>query len=61
VQHLADAVRNSGRPMQTEPLNSYDRRVIHNAFKNDPQIATWSPPEEARVKRITLRLRKKDA
>jgi spoIIIJ-associated protein len=61
VQHLADAVRNSGRPLQTEPLNSYDRRVVHNAFKNDPLIATWSPPDEARVKRITLRLRKKEA
>lgn len=61
VQHLADAVRNSGRPMQTEPLNSYDRRIVHNAFKEDPRITTWSPPDEARVKRITLRLRKKDA
>ena len=60
VQHLADAVRNSGRPIQTEPLNSYDRRIVHNAFKDDPQVTTWSPPDEARVKRITLRLRKKD-
>lgn len=61
VQHLADAVRNGGRPLQTEPLNSYDRRVVHNAFKDDPLITTWSPPEEARVKRITLRMRKKEA
>jgi spoIIIJ-associated protein len=59
VQHLADAVRNSGRPLQTEPLNSYDRRLVHNAFKDDPQVATWSPPDEARLKRITLRVRKK--
>ncbi len=58
VQHLAEAVRNSGRPLQTEPLNSYDRRLVHNAFKDDPQISTWSPPDEARVKRITLRLRR---
>ena len=60
VQHLAEAVRNSGRPMQTEPLNSYDRRVVHNAFKEDSQITTWSPPEEGRVKRITLRLRRRE-
>jgi spoIIIJ-associated protein len=58
VQHLAEAVRNSGRPIQTEPLNSYDRRIVHNAFKDDPQVTTWSPPDESRVKRITLRLRK---
>ena len=61
VQHLADAVRNSGRPIQTEPLNSYDRRIVHNAFKDDPAVTTWSPPDDARVKRITLRPRKKDA
>jgi spoIIIJ-associated protein len=61
VQHLADAVRNSGRPIQTEQLNSYDRRIVHNAFKDDPLVTTWSPPDEARVKKITLRPRRKDA
>ena len=60
VQHLADAVRNSGRSIQTEPLNSYDRRVVHHAFKDDPLVSTWSPPEEGRVKRITLRPRRKE-
>ncbi len=60
TQHLADAVRNSGRPIQTEPLNSYDRRLIHNAFKDDPQITTWSPPDDSKVKRITLKLRRRD-
>lgn len=59
VRHLALAVRSNGRPIQTEPLNSYDRRIVHNAFKDDPEIATWSPPDDARVKRITLRLRPK--
>ncbi len=59
VLHLAQAVRSTGRPIQTEPLNSYDRRIVHNAFKDDPEIATWSPPDDARVKRITIRLRPK--
>lgn len=59
VRHLALAVRSTGRPIQTEPLNSYDRRIVHNAFKDDPEISTWSPPDDARVKRITLRLRTK--
>lgn len=57
IQKLADAVRASGRPMQTEPLNSYDRYVVHNAFKEDPEVSTWSPHDDARVKRITLRRR----
>ena len=55
VRQLASAVRASGRPMQTAPLNSYDRRVVHNAFKDDPELTTWSPPDDARVKRITIR------
>jgi len=57
VKQLANVVRATGRPMQTAPLNSYDRRIVHNLFKDDAEIATWSPPEEARVKRITIRKR----
>ena len=60
VHHLAQAVRSTGRPIQTEPLNSYDRRIVHNAFKDDPDIQTWSPQDDARVKRITLRPRHKN-
>lgn len=57
VQQLADSVRQTGLPFHLEPMTSYDRRLVHNAFRNDPQITTWSPPEEARVKRITLKPR----
>ncbi|MEO8207357.1 MAG: R3H domain-containing nucleic acid-binding protein [Chthoniobacterales bacterium] len=57
VKQLAIAVVNSGHPMQTEPLNSYDRRLVHNAFKDDTQVMTWSPTDEARLKRVTLKLR----
>lgn len=57
VRHLALAVRSTGRPIQTDPLNSYDRRIVHHAFKDDPEIATWSPQDDARLKRITIRPR----
>ncbi len=60
VLHLAQAVRSTGRSIQTDPLNSYDRRIVHNAFKDDPEVATWSPQDDSRVKRITLRVRRKD-
>ncbi|HET6407579.1 MAG TPA: R3H domain-containing nucleic acid-binding protein, partial [Chthoniobacteraceae bacterium] len=49
--------RKTGRPFQLEPMNSYQRRIIHNAFKEDPDVMTWSPPDDARIKRITLRRR----
>ena len=55
VRQLAEIVRKTGRSFQLEPMNAYERRIVHNAFKDDPEIATWSPPDDARIKRITLR------
>jgi spoIIIJ-associated protein len=57
VRQLANVVRATGRPMQTLPLNSYDRRIVHNLFKDDPAVMTWSPPDDSRLKRITIRKR----
>ena len=61
VRHLAEAVKSTGRPIQTEPLNSYDRYIVHNVFKDDSDVMTWSPPDDAKLKRITIRLRKKNS
>jgi len=57
VKQIAEGVRTSGRPYQLEPMNSYQRRIIHNAFKDDPEVMTWSPQDDARIKRITLKRR----
>ncbi len=57
IHQLATAVREHGRPIQTEPLNSYDRRLVHHAFRDDPDLQTWSPQDEARIKRITIKRR----
>jgi spoIIIJ-associated protein len=57
MRSLADVVKTSGRPLQTEPLNSYDRYLVHNLFKDDPDVMTWSPSDDARVKRITIKRR----
>src|SRR5450432_1106330 len=54
VRELAERVRISGRSLQLEPMNSYERRIVHNAFKDDPDVATWSPSDSARIKQITL-------
>ena len=55
VRQLAEIVRKTGRPFHLDPMNAYDRRLIHTAFKEDPEVATWSPPDDARLKRITLK------
>jgi spoIIIJ-associated protein len=57
IHQLAEAVREHSRPIQTEPLNSYDRRLVHNAFRDDPDLQTWSPQDESRIKRITIKRR----
>ena len=38
----ADQVRRWGDIVELEPMNSYDRRIIHNALKDDPEIETHS-------------------
>lgn len=57
VRQIAELVRKSGRSYCLEPMNAYDRRLVHNAFKDDPEVMTWSPADDARLKRITLKRR----
>lgn len=59
VRKAAEQVRSSGQPFKLEPMNSYQRRLVHNLFKADPDIATWSPEDDSRMKRISLLPRKK--
>ena len=58
VREVADRVRQSGRPVRLNPLNSYYRRIVHDAFKDDPDIVTTSPNDRARMKRITVARRR---
>ena len=60
VRQFAEIVRQTGRPYHLDPMNAYERRIVHNAFKDDPDVATWSPNDSARIKQITLIKRKKE-
>src|SRR5277367_648272 len=57
VRELAEQVRRTGRPLVLAPMNSFDRRLVHQAFADDPEIATQSEESTARLKQITLALR----
>lgn len=57
VRQIAELVRKGGRSYVLEPMNAYDRRIVHNAFQNDPEVTTWSPSDAGRIKRITLKRR----
>ncbi len=54
VRELADQVRRTGKPVTLEAMNSFDRRLVHQAFAEDVEIATQSEESSARLKRITL-------
>lgn len=43
-----------GRTLKLDPMNSYQRRLIHHHFKDHPSIRTWSPEGGARHKCISL-------
>ena len=58
-RQIADTVRISGRPVKLEPMNSYDRRIVHNTLKDDPEVMSFSPNDDARIKRITLQRRRR--
>jgi len=57
IRELADEVRRTGRPLVLAPMNSFDRRLVHQAFAEDPEIVTQSEEGAARLKQITLALR----
>ncbi len=50
----------SGKGAKLPPMNSYQRRLIHNHFKNHPDVKTWSPEDNARLKRISIVLKDQD-
>src|SRR5260370_3373036 len=54
VRELAERVRVTGRSLQLQPMNSYERRLVHNAFKDDPSVATSTPSNPPRIIHITL-------
>ena len=52
---LAAAVRADGAPRTTEPLNGYERRVVHVALTDEADITTYSVGEGA-ARRVTVAL-----
>ena len=50
----AERVRQTGRPLQMEKLNAYQRRLVHNELAKMPGILTASEESDSRFKRITI-------
>lgn len=42
AQEAAEKVRRWGDAVEMEPMNAFDRRVVHQAIKDDPDVETHS-------------------
>jgi spoIIIJ-associated protein len=60
AEAAAARVLATGQALKLEPMNSYQRRLIHHHFKDHPELRTWSPEDSARLKRITISRRQAD-
>lgn len=46
AKNIAYKVKRTRRPVSLEPMNPYERRIIHSALQNDPYVTTHSEGEE---------------
>lgn len=46
ARKVASQVRSTGRPRTLEPMNPYERRVLHATLQSHPYVTTYSEGEE---------------
>lgn len=46
AKNIAFKVKKTRRPVFLEPMNPYERRIIHSALQNDPYVTTHSEGDE---------------
>jgi len=54
AKDAAEKVRRHGDIVELEPLNSFERRIVHQAIKDDPDIETYSVEVEGTEKKVVL-------
>ena len=57
AKNLAYKVKRTKRPVTLEPMNPYERRVIHSALQNDKYVSTHSEGEEP-FRKVVITLNK---
>ena len=50
----AEKVRKWGDIVELEPMNAFDRRVVHNALRDDPAVETSSVEVEGTTMKVIL-------
>jgi spoIIIJ-associated protein len=54
AKEAAEKVRRWGDIVELEPMNAFDRRVVHNALKDDPSVETHSVEVDGTTKKAIL-------
>ena len=54
AKEAADKVRRWGDAVELEPLNAFDRRIVHHALRDDPDVETQSVEVDGTEKKALL-------
>ncbi|MEI7806985.1 MAG: R3H domain-containing nucleic acid-binding protein [Verrucomicrobiota bacterium] len=54
AREAAEKVRRWGDAVELEPLNAFDRRIVHQALRDDPDIETQSVEVDGTEKKVLL-------
>ena len=57
AKNIAFKVKRTKRPVSLEPMNPYERRIIHSALQNDRYVVTHSEGDEP-FRRVVVTLKK---
>lgn len=57
AKNIAHKVKRNRRPVALEPMNPYERRIIHSALQSDPYVMTHSEGEEP-FRKVVVTLKK---
>lgn len=57
ARNIAYKVKRTKRPVSLEPMNPYERRIIHSALQNDKYVTTHSEGEEP-FRRVVVTLKR---
>jgi len=57
AKNISYKVKRTKRPVSLEPMNPYERRIIHSALQNDKYVTTHSEGEEP-FRRVVISLKR---
>ena len=54
AQEAAEKVKRWGDAVEMEPLNAFDRRIVHHALRDNPDVETHSVEVEGTEKKVLI-------